>query len=149
MPDILIFTLLEHHLCSGTQLILLEQFDPVMLAFELFEGRTKVVFSLGMIYPLYKGSALVSTLILSPLYCEIFQLWLWKHRQTCGGFENCSTYPFPVVLFTAWGNLVTGTCSSVPGWKHNGHPLGISRVDWLSFRFFTFSYSPCVHAQSL
>ena len=65
-------------LCSGTQLILLEQFDPVMLAFELFEDRTKVVFSLGMIYPLYKGSALVSTLILSPLYCEIFQLWLWK-----------------------------------------------------------------------
>ena len=153
MPDILIFTLLGagfvHSFKCSSSLFwdTVNSFGAVWLGnacFWAFWRQNQSSLSSRDNFSLYKVSALLSTVTLFPLYCEIFHLWLWTHRQTCAGFENCSVYPFPVVLSTTWGSLVIGMCSSALGWKHNGRPLGISRVDLLSFQFFTFSHLVCL-----
>lgn len=98
-------------------LILYREFaDPAFEGLSLsFLGRTEQPFVvLGLIFPPYWGSALLSTWVLG--YSEAFPRWL-VGRQTildlCVFSSDDSTCFWPVVLSLALGSFCTCVCCSV------------------------------------
>lgn len=84
------------HLCFGTLLNSLETVWPCNACFWAFEGRTKVVFRLGIMFPQYWDNTFPRQRFVPAVLWNLSTL-AHGNKQTRVAFENCPTNSFPVL----------------------------------------------------